>query len=191
MKIPKEAQVKKTQQEFLLLLLSDIESGLMLTQMAKHLGKSKQALNYHIKRLRRIGLIERVQSYPYSLHKLTPLGLRVKENIRYPDGVKKPTWRCHALQVGFPVEDFGTYNFLETKSRSVSSMKGWKYTSEQIGQHHVKIQDTGLMIVSCPDIYTNNPDEAWAKMYEQAAQIAENYRNRYGMELKALKIIRR
>jgi DNA-binding transcriptional ArsR family regulator len=176
--------------EFLLLLLDNIDKGLYLSQIANSMGMSKQALNYHIKRLRKLGIIERTQSYPMSIYIITPFGKRVKENMRYPDNLK-PVWRCHALQVGYWISDFGTFRFIENNNRKLCRMKGWEYASETQGEHHIKIQENGLMIISCPDTYSNDPDQAFGELRIKANTIAQWYRDHYEMQMKAQQTIRR
>lgn len=182
-------RVKIKQSEFLPLLLDGFSDGLTLTQMAQRLGKSKQALNYHIQRLKRIGVLERKQSWPYAIYGLTPFGSRLKQNLRYPQTPK--TWRYHALQVGFDIVDFGSFNLIETKNRKLSKMNNWLYVTEQQGDYHVKIQENGLLVISCPERYTNEPDSAAAELHSKAIELAQQYCDRYSMKMKPMKIIRR
>lgn len=71
----------RSKTSFLLLLLRAISSDLMLKDVAKKLGKSKQALNYHIRKFVKLGVIRRIQSYPYSIYELTSLGDSVKKSL--------------------------------------------------------------------------------------------------------------
>lgn len=180
-----------------LLLLGFIREGIPIhhtnpkyDSMTKRLGKSKQALNYHIQRLNKLGLIERKQSYPYAIYEITSLGERVKENLIHSHP-SKTLWKCHSLIVGFEVNYFGTFKFIETKKKKIAQMKNWRYSREEKGNFIIHIQDSGLMKIYCPEKYSTNPDEAFGKMYAEAQNIAQKYCDRYQMELNPLKIIRK
>jgi len=187
----------KNLSKFNLLLLQYISDGISLhhtnskyDSITKRLGKSKQSLNYHIQKLKKLGLIERKQSYPFAIYNITSLGKRVKENLVHSDGMKN-LWKCHSLIVGFEVQSFGTFRFINTSKRKIIRMRNWEYAMEKKGDFTIHIQTTGLMKIYCPEKYTKKPDEAFGKMYAEAQSIAQRYCDRYKMELKQLKIIRK
>ncbi|MHA1420429.1 MAG: hypothetical protein ACTSPO_16050, partial [Candidatus Heimdallarchaeaceae archaeon] len=145
---------------------------------------------YHIQKLKKLGLIEREQSYPFAIYKVTSLGERVKESIIHSDGLKN-LWKCHSLIVGFEVQSFGTFRFINTNKRKIIQMKNWIYAMEDKGSFKIHIQDSGLLKIYCPEKYSTKPDEAFGKMYAESQSIAQRYCDRYKMELKQLKIIRK
>jgi len=180
-----------------LLLLTYISDGVPFhhtnpkyDSITKRLGKSKQALNYHIRKLEKLNFIEKKQSYPFAIYEVTSLGERVKENLVHSEGLKN-LWKCHSLIVGFDVQSFGTFRFINTTKRKIIPMNNWNYAMEEKGKFKVHIQDSGLMKIYCPEKYTKKPDEAFGKMYAEAQSIAQRYCDRYRMELKQLKIIRK
>jgi len=189
--------MKERVKKLTLLLLDYISEGLPIhhtnpkyDSITKRLGKTKQALNYHIQKLKKLGLIERKQSYPFAIYKVTSLGERVKDNIIHSDGVKT-LWKCHSLIVGFEVHSFGTFRFINTSKRKIIQMKNWNYAMEKKGDFNIHIQDTGLLKIYCPEKYSRKPEEAFGKMYAEAQSIVQRYCDRYKMEIKQLKIIRK
>lgn len=180
---------KRVKGQFLLLLLESLEKEISLTKIADITGKSKQALNYHINTLKRNGIIEQRTKTPFAKFIITPLGLEVKQKIRYPDA--RPIFRCHALQIGYEIKNFGTFEFITNANRKVIAMKGWLYTSEMHEKYHVKIQETGKMIISCPDAYTKEPEDAFFKMREEAQAIANRFKIQFKLEFGKVSVIKR
>ena len=185
---------KRVKTEFLLLqVLQEIESnGRNISKISKKLNITKQALNYHLNKVKRAGLVRRIQSYPFAIYELTELGQRVKEILGQSErGAKLPTlWDAHNLIVGFDVIDFGKYHFEETKRRKLCFMNNWIYTKEDIDGYGVHVQNTGLIKIYCKRMRTTNPEQAFANMYSDAIRIAQTYCNRYNMKLKPMRIIR-
>lgn len=175
--------------QFLLLLLDGLEDQLSLTKIADKLGKSKQALNYHINVLKRKGLIEQTSKTPFSKFIITPLGQLSKKKLRYPQ--KGPVFHCHALQMGFDIGDFGTFEFVTNAKRKVVRINNWDYTTEVHGKYHVKIQETGLMVISCPDAYTREPDDAFFEMREEAKKISNRFTAQFGMKFTRTWVVKR
>jgi len=178
--------------DFLLLLLTEIEAnGNNIKLVAENLKWSKQRLNYHLNtKLKKLGLVQKTQSYPYAIYSLTPFGQRVKKIIGQSDSLST-LWRCHGLIVGFDIKDFGNFSW---EKRKLSSMKGWNYYKEKIkdsfGEWVIDIQSTGLLKIYCPEQYTENPDSSFGRMERLACKIAEKYAEVYGMKLGLLKQIR-
>lgn len=101
----------KSKKYFLSYLLASLESdGDDLKKVCDSLHRSRQNLAYWLRKLKELRLIEKKQSYPYSIYSLTPLGKRIKENLGQPQGTMQPLWRCHALIVGYEIKAFGERN---------------------------------------------------------------------------------
>lgn len=185
--------VKRVKSEFLPLLVLSIADGLTLTQICRKYGKSKQALNHHIAKLRHSKVIERIQSYPYAIYRLTPLGERVKRFVvQSDDPSKKPRlFKAHNLILGYSVLDYGSYSF---EGKKLSAMNGWSFVADEYDTGKAKwkihIQDTGLIKVYCPIAVTTTPDEAFGDMRSQAERIMQVYCDRYGMRLGQTRTIR-
>lgn len=184
-------EIKKSQEEFLILILSQIEeNGDNLHEICRRLNRSPSNLAYHLRIMKESGLIERVQSYPNAVYKLTEVGRTIKENKAYGDGTK-PLYRCHALQIGFPIKDFGSFDFNQIRTRQVS---GWKFVDEKVkdfyGKWNVRIQSTGLMIISCPEKVTDNVNSYFGAMYQVASRLGESYAESFKMKIGNMKIVR-
>jgi len=180
----------RVKEQFLLLLLQSIDEGLTPKAIAKKLGRTKQALNHHLKRMMALKVIYRVQSYPYSIYKLTSLGARVKQLLRQSDSLTT-LWRIHNLIVGFRIRNLGTYNFAETTRRKLIQMQNWNYISETIDDFVVNVQDTGLLKIYVPEQYSKDPDITIGEMFSRATNIAQLYCDRYNMRLEPLYVIRK
>lgn len=177
--------------QFLFLLLSSIDDDLTLSKICEKTGKTKQALNYHLRQSERHKLVFKEQAYPFAIYRLTSLGKRVKEDLRQSEH-PTPTWNCHNLIVGFDIKSMGSFNFVETPRRKICEMRGgWKYAAEETGGHVVNVQDTGLLKIYCKERYAKDPDLAWAEMYSEAMRISQFYVERYGMRLQPMRIIRK
>jgi DNA-binding HxlR family transcriptional regulator len=181
----------RLKQKFLLLLLSGVEQqGNNLKALSESLNKTKQALNYHLKKLLLAGFAERGQSFPFAIYSLTPLGARVKKILTQSDSVTQ-LWRVHNLIVGFEIKDFGNFSW---KRRKISEMNNWHYTEEtikdSIGEWKIHIQSTGLLKIYCPARYGENPDLEFGVLERIASNLAEKYAETYGMKLGLLKQIR-
>lgn len=194
-------RVKKSKEKFLLLLLSCIESdGDNLKQILKKITDvpenhniQKQHLNYHLQKLKRQGVIKRIQSYPFAIYELTEHGIRVKKMLTQSEGERLNApllWRCHNLIVGYPIISYGDFMFSEGRDRKIIHMNNWKYARETFGDFVINIQDTGLLKIYCPEKYTENPEEAFGKMYAEAQHIVQIYCNKYNMKLKKMNLIR-
>ena len=184
-------QKKKSKKEFVFLLLSAVhEKGENIKGICEDFGRSRQNLAYHLKKMIRLRLIEKTQSYPYSIYSLTPLGSRIKDFDEQSD-TKKPLWRCHNLIVGFDIKDFGTFDFSKHK---ISQMRGWHFASETIkdslGHWKVHIQSTGLLKIYCPEIYSENSGHAFGNMEDIAVRISQKYAEIYQMDIGLMKRIR-
>ena len=177
---------------FLPLLLRCISEDLRLSQIAKKTGKTKQALNYHIRKFVKLGVIRRIQSYPYSIYELTSLGSSVKKSLEQSEHLRSSLWKAHNLIVGFEIISFGDFRFVETRRRKlVTGMKNWNYAREMHGDHVINIQDTGLLKIYAPAKYCKDPDVAFGEMFSKATTIAQWYVHKYGMRLRPMKVIRK
>jgi len=175
---------------FLPLLLGCIEQdGDSISKIAKTLGKTKQALNYHLSKQKKAGLIRTIQKYPYSIYVLTDLGKRVKKILIQSEGVTN-LWRCHALIVGYPILSYGDYMFEDTKNRKIIQMVNWKYAREQMGEYIINVQETGLLKIYCPERYSASPDEEFGRMYADVERVAQHYCNKYNMSMERMRVIR-
>lgn len=193
--------MRQVKNKFLLLLLESIDSKLSLRTIADKCAKfsnwkaPKQALNYHLKRLVKLGVLEHTQSYPYAIYSLTNFGQRVKESLVESDGLhKKALWRCHHLIVGYPILNFGNFKFIDTPKRKIVQMNNWIYAREQpkeFKDYIIHIQDTGLLKIFCPPSYGTEPDAEFGRMYANSQRIAQYYCDRYNLRLKPMKIIRK
>lgn len=183
--------------KFLPLLLGEIsrmptEKGLTLTQIARKFGKTKQSLNYHIREAQDKGLIERIQSYPYSVYKLTSKGERVKEIlVQSHPNQNKHLWKAHNLIIGFKITSFGRFRFTPISSGKIIQMNNWRYMRFEHNGFVVCVQDTGLLKIYCPSRYTTNPDIEFGKMYSEATRLAQEYCDRYDMRLGEIRTIRK
>ena len=183
---------KQVKGDFLLLLLGEIEAnGDNIKKLAKNLNWSKQRLNYHLNhKLKKLGIVQKTQSYPFAIYSLTPFGQRVKKILGQSDSVK-PLWRCHALIVGFEIRNYGNFSF---KNRKISPMRNWNYCEEtikdSIGVWKIHVQSTGLLKIYCPEKYDENPDLAFGILERIASNLAEKYAETYNMKLGLLKLIR-
>lgn len=182
-----EPLVKK---KFLLLLLDSIDNKIPLSTIAGNMGRTKQALNYHIQKYRKLGLLNRVQQYPYSIYELTSLGRRVKQSLRQSEH-PKALWKAHNLIVGFEILHLGNFNFVETTRRKLIKMKNWSYAREEVGNFVINIQDTGLLKIYAPAKYTTDPDVAFGEMFAECQKVAQWYCHRYEMKLRPMKVIRK
>lgn len=185
--------VKKISKSLLPLLLEQISiNGNNLGEILKNIGKTKQALNYHLKQLIRKDFIRKVQSYPFAIYELTSLGIRVKEILRHgEDGTYKPLWECHNYEVGFNIGSLGSYQFVETSLRKLIKLNNWHYTLDQVGEFKVQITSTGKMVIHCPRRVAREPDNEFVKMGSEAQRIAQDYCNRYDMKLSSMFIVRK
>lgn len=189
-------RVKKLN-DFTLLLLQLIEQDVTIHSsspkrdcITKRLGQSKQALNYHLQKLVKLGILYHKQSYPYAIYELTSLGQTVKKSLIQSERIKN-LWLCHNLIVGFPIKTFGTFRFIDTKNRKIIPMKNWDYAREQVGEFVINVQTTGLLKIYCPKRYSLIPDQTFGKMYAESQAIAQKYCDRYGMVVEPMKIIRK
>ncbi len=191
--------VKKSKENFLLLLLAGVQrvhaGEWMLKDIANSLGLTKQALNYHLNRFRKLKVLEKTQSYPFSIYKLTDLGSRlVKEILRQSDRQSnRQLWKSHNLIIGFRVKKFGEFKFVETSGRRIIKMNNWIYAKEVHGDFTVDIHATnpGLIKIYCPPKHSVEPDAEFGRMYGESQRIAQDYCDRYKMELYPMHTIRR
>lgn len=175
---------------FLLLLLQNIDDGLTPKAIAKKVGKTKQALNYHLKRMMTLKVIYKVQSYPWAIYKLTDLGVKVKQSLQQSEHLTT-LWRVHNLIVGFRIRNLGTYTFVETTRRKLIQMQNWRYVSEIVDAFVVNVQDTGLLKIYVPEQYSKDPDIAIGEMFSRATHIAQLYCDKFGMRLEPMYVIRK
>lgn len=182
-------QVKKSQNSFLLLLLSRIKED-KPKDIAVQLGISKQDLNYHLQKLIKLNILFREQSYPFAIYRLTDLGERVKESLIQSEHPKS-LWRVHNLIIGFRIFNLGSFNFVETTRRKLIRMRNWSYAREEMDGYVINVQDTGLLKIYVPAKYTKDPDLAIGEMISEADRIAADYINRYDMKLQRLEIVRK
>jgi hypothetical protein len=182
-----QSQVKE---QFLLLLLQSIDDGLTPKAIAKKVGRTKQALNHHLKRMMALKVIYRVQSYPWSIYKLTSLGVKVKQSLIQSEHLT-PLWRIHNLIVGFRIRNLGTYTFVETTRRKLIQMQNWRYISETVDDYVVNVQDTGLLKIYIPEQYSKDPDITIGEMFSRTTHVAQLYCDRYDMKLEPMYVIRK
>ena len=184
------SNLKPVKHQFLPLLLGCISDKLLLKDIRKKLGKTKQALNYHLQRYRKLGVIKRIQSYPYSIYELTSLGENVKKSLEQSEHIRA-LWKAHNLIVGFPILSFGSFNFVDTSRRKLIQMNNWIYAREDHDGHVIHIQDTGLLKIYLPAKYCKDPDVAFGEMYSKATRIGQWYCHKYNMKLRPMKVIRK
>lgn len=187
-------RVKKSFTRILLHILNHIDKGDSLTIMSKNIGISKQLLSYYMRKLREAYIIERIESHPFAIYKLTPLGCRVKDSLVHSDTSKtyekthtKPLWKCHNLIVGFDIKTWGNWHF---NQKLMKEMKNWKFQKLHIKGHNINIHDTGLIKIYCPSEYADDTATAWANMYSNAQKIANFIASKYHMEIGNLRVIR-
>jgi len=191
-----------TSKNFLLLLLEFIDQKIPVHScnpkrdcITKRSGKSKQALNYHLQKLVKKGILTHPQSFPFAIYELTSFGKQVKKHLIQSDGVRT-LWRCHHLIVGYEIKSFGNFRFIDTKNRKIVPMENWKYAREEFKKsfedtYVVHVQETGLLKIYCPKTYHIYPDQAFGIMYNDSGRIAQFYCDRYSMVLNPMRVIRR
>lgn len=182
--------VKKSDKNFLLLLLTLIDDKLYLKDMAKKLGKTKQALNYHLRKLKGLKMVVQDQTYPFAIYRLTDLGSKVKQTLIQSDDVRLSMFRVHSGIIGFDIKDFGEFKFINTTTRKMIPMENWKYAREITDGYVVNVQDTGLLKLYVPEKYSTDPDLAIGQQIAEVSKIAQWYCDKYNMKLKPLRIIR-
>lgn len=158
-----------------------------------YLKRSRQNTAYWLRKMRDLGLLERMQSYPYSIHKLTLFGERCKKNLGQSE--KSLFWRCHNLIVGFEIKSFGSLDWnIYHRKGMIRPMKNWFYAEEKIkdsiGDWKIHIQSTGLLKIYCPEKYDVDPNKAFGNMEEIAMRIADKYKEKFGLNLGLMKRIR-
>lgn len=164
-----------------------------ISYITKKLKWSKQRMNYWLSKMVNKGYIEKLQSYPYAIYDITDKGVQVKKILGQSEGARqKSLWRCHALIVGFPIENWGIFDIDNMKNKK--NMKNWFYVedtiTDSIGNWKIQIQSTGLLKIYCPEIYGDDPKSHFGAMYERASQIAIQYRINYQMGIGRMKVIR-
>jgi DNA-binding HxlR family transcriptional regulator len=182
---------QQVKEQFLLLLLYGIEQGLSLSQISKNLNKSKQALNYHLKKMKALNLISVKVSYPFAIYNLTDLGKAVKKILVHNEKSSESLFRVHNGIIGFDVVKFGNYRFIDTTARKIISMNNWNYAVEKQEDFIINIQDTGLLKITCPIKFSSYPDQSIAENIAECSRIAQEFCDKYDMKLKSLRIIRR
>jgi len=176
---------RRVKTKFLLHVLWEISRNQDdLKAVQKSLNISKQSLQYYLKRLKRLGFLEKVQSYPFAVYSLTPMGARVKEIIVQSDASKTfGAFRVHAKIIGFPIKDFGSFKF----SQKAVQMRGWSFEMVRLNyggkQWTAHIQSTGLLKLYAPEIYTDSPDAAITQLSCTASRIAQDFERIYGMKV--------
>jgi len=181
-------QQQQIKEHFLSLLLSNIDKK--PKDIAASLGRSPQALNYHLSKMIRLNVLRKEQSYPYAIYELTDLGKRIKESLIQSENPRS-LWRVHNLIIGFKILNLGSFNFVETTRRKLIHMNNWNYAREEFNDYVMNIQDTGLLKIYVPSKYSKDPDRAIGELIGETSKIAEDYINRYGMKLDRLMIIRK
>lgn len=180
-------QIKK---KFLFLLLEQIEQyGDSRTTICQNIKKSNQSLQYHLNRLLETQLIKKVQSYPFAHYILTDLGKQIKETLAH-NGQARAYWRIHALSLGFPIDNYGTFKFDNRKK----SLPNFDFQDEKItdsyGVWNVRVQSSGLMIINCPEKITADPKALIGGIYETVTKLAMKYSEAYKMDIGRMRIIR-
>lgn len=188
------AKDDEKKQFFVSLLRAIAINGESHQKIESELGMSRQALNYHLWKLKRLGWIQRDQSRPYSVYSITPLGQRRKKILgpsqKQPKSFSSSVlWRCHNKIIGFKIDDWASWKWGPKKA-----MNNWFYQEEvvkwQDKEWKVHIQSTGTMKVYCPPIYHEKPDTAFAIMSDMASRIAVKYGELYGMRFSPAYSIR-
>ncbi len=158
-------------------------------KMESELGMKRTTLKYHLTKLKRLGLIQRDQSRPYSVYSLTPLGRRWQENLVQSEKQPLSLWRCHAKIIGFTITNWANWRWSAKKA-----MKNWYFQEEvvkwQDKEWKVHVQSTGTLKVYCPPIYHENPDTAFAVMADMASRIAIKFSELYQMQFSPAYSIR-
>lgn len=183
---------KELKTKFIVLLLQQIEdNGDDRREICRSIKKSSANLGYYLKKLMNAELVKRMQSYPYSIYRLTELGRKVKENLAQSEGARS-FWRVHALTVGFPIENYGGFKF---DSGKLKQMNNWHYQEDVVRdgnrrEWRMRVQSTGLLVVSCPEMITEEPNTAFGNMYDIGARLARVFSESHGMRIGRMKIVR-
>ena len=131
-------------------------------------------------------LIERIQSWPFAVYKLTEKGKLVKEKLVQSEQPVKTEWRCHNLILGFRILRWGSWNFGAT-----TPMMHWSYQSMKILDCAVHVQTTGLIKVYVPEEIGEDPEAARMRGTARAQEVARWFIDKYDMELSAIIVIRK
>jgi len=175
--------------DFLTRLLKGLEQGQTRKELCNTLNLKNNALQYHINRLLKEGLIEQTQRQPYATYKITEKGIGIQKIIVHSDGhIPKPLYKCHNQILGWRIENFGIWRFNE---KIWKEMKGnWHFQKLHINGHNINIHDTGLIKIYCPPMFHSSPRTAFGHQIDSAGKIAYKLANRYGMKIKPMHIIR-
>jgi len=176
-------------------ILDGIKKGLTRQTLCKQLNIKNSTLSYHLAKMKHSRLIEQVYSYPSSFYNISSKGEQIREIIVQSVDMsqndrnlyKRSTFRIHNVILAWEIESFGSFAFNE---KLWKSMKGWHFQKFNIDDHAIHIQDTGLIKIYCPEIYTNDPPTALAQVYEKANKIANYLASRDNMKIKPMKVIR-
>jgi len=180
---------KNQDQKFLLLLLRHLEQEISISNIAKATGKSKQALNYHIRKAEKLKIIEKICSFPYAKYRITALGNSVKKSLIQPQGTSL-LFRIHNGIIGFQILSFGEFKFITTRDRKIIQMTNWKYARESKGDYIINIQETGLLKIYIPEVLSTNYDESIGQQTAECQRIAQSYADKFNMRFGNLRLIR-
>lgn len=182
--------VKKRERNPLLLLLPEISAnGSSLSTITENLKWSKQRLNYHLNRLKLIGLVKKEQSYPFAIYSLTSFGEGVKKFLRQSEKYEL-LWRVHNGIVAFDIKDWGGFNLVESSRRRKVQMNNWFYLEEVRGEWKINFHSTGVIKIYVPERYTSFPDSETGTLISEATNIVQDICIRYSMKTGLLYKVR-
>jgi predicted transcriptional regulator len=182
---------------FTLPILSKIYSGYRSSQIAEHLKKSPQLLNYYTDRLCGIGLISKGKEGDGIVWRLTEKGLFIlKEKMRRSLNSNNNTIyddhnlsiRLHSIMFSFKVTHIPEIVNLRWKTLkngvSKCTMRYDKYTAELVKSSSREVGGgNSVLLVHLPAAYTFNSFQTIIKQYELARGFAITTAERLKMDI--------
>jgi predicted transcriptional regulator len=169
------------------------EYGDKLKELSNKLNISRDCLYKRLQRLIKTDLVERTQSYPSAVYKLTPKGEWLDRNLVHNESItiKKPIWKIHNFVVRFPIISFGSISFDGNNNKNIVQMNNWAYFDTIQEDFLIRIQSNGLIRVFCPSKVTLEPEQGFTRLSSKAQDIAKNYCEQLGMTLGLMQVSRK
>ena len=163
------------------------EYGQNLRLISEKLNISRQLLNHYMKRLITAKLIERIQSWPFAVYRLTEKAKLVKSSLVQSDKTLKTEWRYHNLVLKSKVKSWGAWQF----GKITPMCGGWGYQDIMVNNTTVRMQTSGWIRITAPELIGENLEELQARA---AAGVQETLRiliDKYNMETSTIVLSRK
>lgn len=160
----------------------DVQYGQNLRLISEKLNISQQLLSKYMRRLTTEKLIERIQSWPFAVYKLTEKAKLINGKLVQSEKRLKTEWRYHNLVVKSRVIAWGTWKF----GKIIPMCGGWGYQDVKVNNTTVRVQTNGLIRIVAPELIGENIEELQVRAAARAQDTLRALIDRYDMKVTTI-----